>query len=477
MATFEEGKQYLQKESAGTTLYDHLSGVILKIVTEKPQNPKELFETVSASVKDTAFAVKDEIEGDSLPGQGEVPASKAAQTAWSTSAAALQKTPANFDESEQKVQDWASDSAMLEWAGVSFGERESHRLSLSLKHLAASAGASDLRLWGKISGTSSDYYIAEGNTDTPVEGADKEKMDYYDCGGDVVAGDGYRIGANAHTYWVCSAAGSEWTKLPDVTCAQIVVSRALRKVFTGDLEAPVFGYPPFPGVEKNYLRAIIARISSDTVIVPAEVFVPGLPEDVEAEDEAGLMIMANAEMPTEARPVEEVADPAGWVHMELGLNKIGRATPFPVDPDAEDAEENPDAELAGAALRSLADEEGPQGHWLLPDKPGISENENDSVYTKKVCGQFAVIRNQSWPGAYAVANQMSYANIYVGTGVPYSKTAYVPQLAAKVQSEWKPNEEELPGDDDPTYCGAVLKFHSEDIIQFDPHKAEEVDDE
>ena len=30
-------------------------------------------------------------------------------------------------------------------------------------------------------------------------------------------------------------------------------------------------------------------------------------------------------------------------------------------------------------------------------------------------------------------------------GVPYSKTPYVPQLPPKVQSEWKPNEEELPG--------------------------------
>jgi radial spoke head protein 4A len=458
MSSFEEAKQYLQKESAGTNLYDHLSEVILKLVQEKPQDARELFETVSAAAKDTAFSVKDEIEGESLPGQGEVPESKAAQTSWAESSAVLFKTPEGFDDQEQKVQDWASDSAMLEWAGVSFGDTESYRISLALKHLAASSGASDLRLWGKISGTKADYYIAEGNTDEGVEKADKNTMDFYDCA--AVAGGGYRIGANAHSYWVCSNAGGEWTKLPDVTCQQIVVSRALRKIFTGDLEAPVYGYPPFPGQEKNYLRAIIARISSDSVIVPDGVFTPGLPDGVDAEDESGLMIMANEEMSSEPVPVEEVADPSTWVHMELGLNKIGRATPFPVDPDKEEEEENPDAELAGAALRVVGEEEG-----------------FEEVYIKKVCNQFAVIRNLKWPGAYTAANQKSYVNIYVGSGVEYSKKPYIPQLPPKVQSEWKPNEEELPGDDEPSYCGAVLKFHAEDAIQFDPHTQEEVDDE
>lgn len=458
MSTFEEAKQILKKDSAGTNLYDHLSAVLLTLVSEKPADPTAVLETLSAAVKDTEYSERVEIEGDSLPGQGETPEGKAAQTGWSECAANLFTTPEGFDEAEQKVQDWSADAAMLEWAGVSFGESESYRLSLGLKHLAASAGAADLRLWGKITGSQADYYIAEGNTDAGVGDADKNTMDYYDCA--AVAGEGYRIGANAHTYWVCSHAGGEWTELPDVTCQQIVVSRALRKMFTGNLDAPVCGYPPFPGTEKNYLRAIIARISSDTVIVPDGVFVAGMPEDVEAEDEAGLMIMGNEEMDSESRPAEEVADPSSWVHMELALNKIGRATPFPTNPDDEEAEENPDAELAGAALRVVGEEEG-----------------FEEVYIKKVCNNFAVIRNMKWPGAYTAANQRSYANVYVGTGVEYSKSPYIPQLPPKVQKEWKPNEEEMPGEDEPAYCGAVLKFHNEDIIQFDPHKQEEVDDE
>jgi len=459
MSSFEEHKQFLSKDSAGTNLYDHLSSVLLKLVDEQPDNPAAVFESLSAGVKDSVFAVKDEIEGDSLPGQGEVPESKSAQTGWATSASGLFKEPEDFDAAEQKVQDWAGDAAMLEWAGVSFGAEESYRLSLSLKHLAAAVGASDLRLWGKITGTGSDYYIAEGNTAEGVEGADKNTMDYYgEC--TAVAGDGYRIGANAHTYWACSHAGADWVKLPDVTCQQIVVSRALRKMFTGDLDAPVYGYPTFPGTEQNYLRAIISRISSDTVIVPEGVFEKGTLEE-EAEDAAELMLMSKEDMETDLRAVEEIADPSSWVHLELGLNKIGRATPFPVNPDEEEPEENPDAELAGAALRVVGDEEG-----------------FEEKYIKKVCSQFAVIRNMKWPGSYTVANQRSFANVYVGTGVEYSAKPYKPQLPPAIMTEWKPAEDAADGDkEDNAYCGANMTFHGDEKIQFDPHTEEEVDDE
>jgi len=464
MSTIDEAKVFLKKDSAGSNLYNHLGEIIREVLNAKPQGPLDLFESISAEVKDKTYCVKDTIDGESLPGQGAPSEEKSAQIYWSESAAGLFKAPEGFDEADQKVQDWAADSAMLEWAGVSFGQAESHRLALSLKHLAASANASELRLWGKITGTKSDYYIAEGNTgegvESPVEDdkEPKKSMDYYECA--AVAGEGYRIGANAHTYWVCSYAGGNWVKLPDVTCKQIVISRSLRKIFSGDLDAQVNGYPNFPGTEKNYLRAIIARISSDTVIVPENVFQKGVPEDIEAEDEANLMIMPVDEMDTEAQAVEEVADPAKWMHLELGLNKIGRATPFPTDPEQEDAEENPDAELAGEGLRAVAEEE-----------------DYEAKYIKKVCGSFAVIRNMKWPGAYAAANQKSYANIYVGNGVEFLAKRYKPALPPSIMQEWKPNEEDLPGEGENAYYGAVLKFHPEAKIQFDPNKEEEVDDE
>lgn len=63
-------------------------------------------------------------------------------------------------------------------------------------------------------------------------------------------------------------AGDKWIKLPHVKPLDIVVARQIRKLFTGDLNAPVICYPPFNGKEINYLRAQIARITANTHISP-----------------------------------------------------------------------------------------------------------------------------------------------------------------------------------------------------------------
>ena len=52
--------------------------------------------------------------------------------------------------------------AMLEWAGVDFGEDITFLLQKSLKRLAVLSGATSLRLFGKIYGTQKDYWIAQG---------------------------------------------------------------------------------------------------------------------------------------------------------------------------------------------------------------------------------------------------------------------------------------------------------------------------
>ena len=77
-----------------------------------------------------------------------------------------------------------------------------------------------------------------------------------------------------------------WSQLPDVNAAQVQASLTLKKFFTGDLEAPVTGYPPFDGLEKHLLRVQIARISADTVIAPAGLFEPddAVEDEGEVED-------------------------------------------------------------------------------------------------------------------------------------------------------------------------------------------------
>lgn len=80
-------------------------------------------------------------------------------------------------------------------------------------------------------------------------------------------------------------AGESWVKLPQVTPAQITIARDIKKLFTGDLKAPVTTFPPFPGTESNYLRTQIARITATTHISPSGYFQS--PEEEEEDEEEG----------------------------------------------------------------------------------------------------------------------------------------------------------------------------------------------
>lgn len=75
-------------------------------------------------------------------------------------------------------------------------------------------------------------------------------------------------GLNRHSYFVVNTLSDDWIELPIITPKQIVTSRYIKKFFTGDLEADILSYPCFPGKEKHYLRAMIARITASTHIAP-----------------------------------------------------------------------------------------------------------------------------------------------------------------------------------------------------------------
>lgn len=73
------------------------------------------------------------------------------------------------------------------------------------------------------------------------------------------------VGINKKVYYVCNEAGDPWVQLPDITPKHIRVARQIYKSFTGNLDAELLTYPEFPGTERNYLRAQIARISAGKI--------------------------------------------------------------------------------------------------------------------------------------------------------------------------------------------------------------------
>ena len=184
-----------------------------------------------------------------------------------------------------------------------------------MKQLADKGQFEKLRFWGKILGTQKNYYVAEAEQNPDDEGEDEdeneeanendEDKDNDDDDGeedeDPLPKSTYKppamapkeergIGVNKFTYYVCNArkslaphprpstkvtlalAGSPWTRLPTVTPAQIAQARQIKVFFTGDLTRAVHSCPAYPGTEKNYLRAQIARISATTQVSPAGKF-------------------------------------------------------------------------------------------------------------------------------------------------------------------------------------------------------------
>ena len=156
--------------------------------------------------------------------------------------------------------DLVDEASILEWAGVSLGRAEIYRLYLSIKALADSiAGDNRARFFGKIYTRGEPYYVVEMNS--VYEG--EEEIDPKKQEG--------KEGANKYTYFVSQnieAGVPSWTKLPEVKAAQVVAASQFKRYLTGDLEAPVPTFPVFDGVEKNLLRAQIARIAGATSISP-----------------------------------------------------------------------------------------------------------------------------------------------------------------------------------------------------------------
>ncbi|CBJ30984.1 putative: flagellar radial spoke protein 4 [Ectocarpus siliculosus] len=414
MSTYEGSRQFLQQESSdGVSLYTHLANVLLKVLSERPSDASAVFEHLSASVKEGT------VKPDSTtPSMGQQSAA-AEQLKWAQSNQALFAVPDEPPEGGAVVPDMLDEANMWEWGGVSFGRLETYRLYLSVKKLAESLPGEheSLRFWGKITTRGDDYVVVEGKALDETLGEFDEALQEGKDGG------------NRCTYWVARSPGREWKELPPVTQAQITAARKIKRYFTGDLESPVQGYPPFPGTEINLLRAQIARITAGACVSPAGFF------EVDEDAEPASIKVAEDESINEAFPkaVEELMTTDGWVHHEFELNTLGRCRPMPEKLDDEGnpiEEEDPPEEVA--PLRSLAeDSEGSWGFRTCPAGAGQSAN------------AMVVAKSLRWPGAIAVAFGKRFTNVYSGDGVKFGgEGPFQPSLPPMLQPEWTPGEDE-----------------------------------
>mmetsp|Transcript_42926 Transcript_42926/g.69646 ORF Transcript_42926/g.69646 Transcript_42926/m.69646 type:complete len:489 (-) Transcript_42926:388-1854(-) len=449
-------KAFLQKSVDGkTNLYDHLSEVLLKVLQEQPSNALEKFETLSIAAKQAKYHPADVPEPLQAPVLSSEDVQRAKDNLKLFKVAGPDRHPSELEEdapqesdpaeiNECNVPNFIEEASLFEAVGFGFGREEIFRLALSIKRQLAddiNLKLKSVRLFGKFLGISNDYIVVESELKEPEVGEDSELPP------NVVPPE-KNIGTNKYVYWVCKYVGGPWTRLPDVTPQQVVVARQIKKFFSGDLDAKVSAYPPFPGLEKHYLRAQISRIAAATVLQPKGKFVMSEPEE---EDVAPEMIESEE---WQALTAAEQASAENWVHYYEPIREQGRVEKWiPPVVEKEEGEEGEEGEE-----EQEPEEEPVEDTEVVP--PLLTATNEDTpineipAWSARIAPSFAPqyavtsLRSVRWPGAIAVCQGKKSACMYIGYGHKYTGQTYTPPPPPPVQLEV--NEEQFNMQTDPT---------------------------
>lgn len=368
------------------------------------------------------------------------------------------------------IPNFAEEAEMLDWAGINFGAMDTYKLQNSIKRLAEMSGADKLRFCGKIFGKESDYWVVCGELEAKAE---------------LVADVGIEprgSGVNALVYWVTDNLLNDWIQLPDCRPEHIESARYVKKVMTGNLNANVMTNPPFPGKERHYLRAQLARIFHATSISPK-----GLFEMVESEQEGvppERKFTEDFVMPT----TDELKSMEAWGNTHPILLMSGRCVHVaPPGLEEEAANEWKDAMDAKdptvERFRGINEHKGMPGTITdsadaeNPDAEGVaflSKVVGDTQSYTKTSGEGSVsycvnvIRSLRWPGAVTVAKGGKFCNVYVGHGIKRGDYSFSPTEPPDVLKD-PVDQPEMP---EPTPLEAP-----EEPVEDDTDKEAEVEDE
>ncbi|KAG8345948.1 flagellar radial spoke component [Trypanosoma vivax] len=268
-----------------------------------------------------------------------------------TTTRVVPRTAPSYDSVEQHNLYWA-------WAGCGMAEEEAFLLDRSITLLAMEKNLEEVRFVGKIFGTQGDYYIVSSRR--YVQEGEKVYKEVNTMPRPArrhlevpVQSEPPFVGLNRLSFWVTSNPAAQWTLLPDVTPQQICAGRLIKKLFSGNLDAPVVSSPPFEWNEVVYLRVQLSRIVSSTYISPLGSLEE--PEDDNEDDEDEDEEDApNKPKEAKYRPLtqpvkgfamEEDSDVTQWarldqwVHSEGYIYENGRQTKVPEKNEEEEEEE------------------------------------------------------------------------------------------------------------------------------------------
>ncbi|ALC42771.1 CG3121 [Drosophila busckii] len=325
-----------------------------------------------------------------------------------------------------------------------------------------------------------------------------EEMEFYDIPPEYVG-----KGCNRYSYFVVNNLYDDWIELPIVTPRQIVISRMIKKFFTGDLEADIVAYPCFPGKEKHYLRATIARITSGTYIAPQgyyrrmtkreqNLFDGIIPDEGEEEEEEenfnegeedtiednDVMLLKNENF--EIEPLSSLATLVAWVHVRPNILNQGRIVWY----DEEKARKEREKMLALYLKMRLMEEMGEEAEeeeiedgeeegeeeemlegFIQPETgpPILSSVASDMTFapippwlirfTSKYTNQkerMIVLQSNLWPGAFTFVFENICESVYLGWGHKFTPRNIPFRHLPMVQEEFVHGFQDFIEASDPT---------------------------
>jgi hypothetical protein len=297
------------------TLSKHIGETLETIAREQPADPLGAFEEMSQLLW-VQRHVTPNTPAPTVPTEELDRCTAVLGLIEKLSSTAAQKVDTMFFEFREK---WAE-------AGIDFNPDFALLLQCALVKLAEDEQITAVRFWGTFNTPAGALYVAEADIGLEFRDQDAPVVGPYDVPVEV------GIGVNRFVYYVTKSPFDDWTRLPDARPSDISKSRKVFWQLTGDLSAAVQSFEPFDVTEDVYIRALVGRISSSTILAPTDYLKVWEPEEEEEakepppdeEEEAKepppkqLRIVLNPEY--EAQEIDNIE----WVHVRPFILPQGR---------------------------------------------------------------------------------------------------------------------------------------------------------
>ena len=345
-------------------------------------------------------------------------------------------------QNEGEVPNISGDMRYISAAGIGLTPRETFLLQQAVQKLVRTKPLATARFWGKVLGVEHNYYICEvefndGERPQPEATEEEDKGESKDKEPPIEEASG----PNLFNYFVCNELGGKWILLPDVLPKQIVASRSIKQMFTGNLNAEVVAPPGrFAGTEKELLRCFIARVVHSCTLAPKGQYNPEEEPEEDMPLESNAPIVLDEEW--EGKPIKSIDS---FLHRLPVILPQGRTEFWAPEAEEEDGK-GPEVEKGVPILTPITQDE--------PIEGGIP---SWSWRILRGNGPKFWLRSNAWPGLNVVSSEKGdkIVMMYFGWGMKATAPLEWPPLPEKKtvpeeeEEEEEKREEEEAGEEAP----------------------------